>query len=109
MTAPTRRGIVYIAEELRDVAVPGPTRFYGHWESQDPNTLLEQGPGWDEIEDAVTWGRERAPVVLLRLGETEPQVHYSAGDEEPRGIPPPGGIHSWPPGGRSDPESPPPG
>ena len=101
MTEPTRRGIVYVAEELRDFAVPGPTRFCGHWESGNPaDGVLEQGPGWDDIEDAIAWGRERAPVVLLRVGETEPQVHYSAGEEDPSGIPPSGGLQRWPGAGR---------
>jgi hypothetical protein len=92
-----RHGIVYIAEELSDAVVPGPTRFYGHWEADDRGGVLEQGPGWEDVEAAIEWGRARAPVVILRLGEAAPQTHYSAGEQDPEGLPPPGGIARWPP------------
>ncbi|HYZ76397.1 MAG TPA: hypothetical protein VE596_03390 [Gaiellaceae bacterium] len=101
MIEPRRRGVVYIAEELKDAVLQGPTRFYGHWESGNPaDGVLDEGPGWDEIEAAIAWGRERAPVVLLRLGETGPQAHYSAGEEDTRGVLPSGGMpRRWPGGG----------
>jgi hypothetical protein len=90
------QGIVYIAEELDDAAVRGPTRYYGHWEAENRGGVLEQGPGWDDVEEAIVWGRARAPVVLLRLGTQAPQTHFSAGHKEPEGIPPPGGLRPWP-------------
>ena len=96
------RGVVYIAEELADAAVPGPTRYYGHWEADDREGLLEQGPGWDDVEEAIAWGRARAPVVLLRLGRNVPQRHFSAGEKAPEGIRPPGGIERWPSGRGSE-------
>lgn len=43
--------------------------------------LLEGGPGWPTAELAVAWGRERADVVLIRIGV--PGTYYSAGDSEP--------------------------
>lgn len=92
-----RHGIVYIAEELANAVLTGPTRFYGHWEAEQAGGVLEQGPGWDDVEAAVAWARARAPVVVLRLGEAEPQKFYSAGEKEPDGVPPPGGMERWPP------------
>ncbi len=41
--------------------------------------VLEQGPGWDDIEEAIRWGRERAPKVFVRIGGKA----YSAGEEDP--------------------------
>lgn len=34
---------------------------------------------FDDVEDAIAWGRERPPIVLVRLGSTEAGV-YSAGE-----------------------------
>src|SRR5919109_3525538 len=90
------RGIVYIAEELADAVVPGPTRYYGHWEADNAGGVLEQGAGWDDIDAAVAWGIARAPTVLLRLGPHAPQTHYWAGEKEPQGVPPRGGVQPWP-------------
>ena len=77
--ASEKQGIVYIAErEFVDVE---PHLYYGHWESTaaaGPG-VLEQGPGWDDIEEAIRWGRERAPKVFVRIGGKA----YSAGEEDP--------------------------
>ena len=83
-----RRGIVYIAQDLDE---RGERRdfFSGHWELPDPPTSLEHGPGWTDAEEALAWGRERAPVVLVRLGSQ----YYSAGDAEPEGK----NLPRWPP------------
>lgn len=35
--------------------------------------------GFDDVDEAIAWGRERAPMVLVRLGTTEAGV-YSAGE-----------------------------
>jgi hypothetical protein len=71
-------------------------RFFGHWEGviDGRPTFFEQGPGWNEVEDAVAWGRERSRRVLVRFGLGDP-VHYSAGEEpfEPGDIV----IRPWPP------------
>ena len=76
-----RRGTVYIGD------APGlnPPRYDGYWEAGDyrggddegPHGVLEYGPEWDDPDAAVEWGRARANVVIVRIGE----VHYSAGDE----------------------------
>jgi hypothetical protein len=77
-----KHGIVYIAawpeQWLQDWADDTP-RYHGHWESgTDPAQMLEDGPGWDDPEEAIRWGRERASLVSIRIGETI----YSAGDED---------------------------
>jgi hypothetical protein len=69
-------GIVYLARS--DSAHDTP-RFTGHWDRGEPPEILEQGPGWDDLHDAVAWGNERAPRVLVRLGGTEDTI-YSAGE-----------------------------
>ena len=72
-----RYGVVYLAEDP-ERELP----FYGHWENVNPPAMLEEGPGWATPAEAVTWGRERAQVVLLRLWLRR---YFSAGDQEPRG------------------------
>jgi hypothetical protein len=72
-----RHGIVYLAED--DGADP---RFGGYWDNGVPPAMLEQGPGWTNAASAVAWGRERAPVVLIRLGHDR---SFSAGDRQPLG------------------------
>lgn len=71
---PDREGIVYIS---RDIGEAGQS-FVGHWERGDPPKMLEEGPGWDDPEHAIAWGRERADRVLIRLGDDETSI-YSAG------------------------------
>lgn len=58
-------GIVHIAENDAD----SPHRFTGYWESelQGRRFFVEQGPEWDDPDEAVAWGRERAPKVVVRL------------------------------------------
>jgi hypothetical protein len=75
-----RRGTVYIGARSRN----NPPRFTGYWEAEDyfgrdetPPGLLERGPGWEDPDEAIKWGRDRATVVIVRIGNT----HYSAGDE----------------------------
>jgi hypothetical protein len=45
--------------------------------------LLEQSGPWDDVEQALAWARERAPVVLLRLPRNSAYEYFSAGDEQP--------------------------
>jgi hypothetical protein len=71
-----RLGIVYIARSYPPWNKP---RFTGHWDRGEPPEMLEQGPGWDDLHDAVAWGTARAPRVLVRLGATEDTI-YSAGE-----------------------------
>jgi hypothetical protein len=79
--ATRKHGIVYIAD-LGEDGWPKDSggRYVGHWDDgREPAQILEDGPGWDDAEEAISWGRERAPKVFVRVG---PQV-YSAGDEDP--------------------------
>jgi hypothetical protein len=90
---PRRHGIVYIAEEAPDEGVPSlAPRFRGHWEALDPPRLIEAGPGWETADSAITWGRSRADVVLIRIGM--PGTYYSAGEEPPPREEP---LPIWPP------------
>src|SRR5215208_380595 len=47
-----------------------PFRIEGHWEPPGEGPEFEEGPGWNTAEEAIAWGRKRAPVVLLRLHES---------------------------------------
>jgi hypothetical protein len=67
---------VYIA---RSYPARDNPRFTGYWDRWDPPEMLEQGPGWDDLHDAVAWGNARAPRVVVRLGATEDAI-YSAGE-----------------------------
>jgi hypothetical protein len=77
------RSVVFIAEDPWAGEDDSP-RFYGHWEAAEvgSNELLEQGPGWDDADEAIAWGRERASIVLIRVGPM-PQRYFSAGLEQP--------------------------
>jgi len=62
-------------------------RFYGHFERDD--RLIEE---FDDLsaEEAIAWGRERAEVVLIRMGDSD---YYSAGQSNPD----PEEYEPWPP------------
>jgi hypothetical protein len=89
-----RRGTVYIGDSSGL-----PPRYDGYWEAGDyfnpddgPHGVLEYGDEWDDANAAVEWGRSRATVVIVRIGD----VHYSAGevlalDEADEPLP------AWPP------------
>jgi hypothetical protein len=57
---------------------------------------------FENVDDAIAWARERAPMVLVRLGPTEDKV-YSAGERRAtRDLPEHGGADlrpypEWPP------------
>ena len=70
-----RLGIVHIASAPEP---NGPT-YTGYWDRGDPPEMLEQGPGWDDVEEAIAWARERAPHVLVRVGSDDTTI-YSAGE-----------------------------
>ena len=77
-----KHGIVYIADWpeqwLEEWEFDTP-RYNGYWDSgTEPAKMLEDGPGWDDVEEAIRWGCERAPLVSVRIGTTI----YSAGDED---------------------------
>jgi hypothetical protein len=76
-----RKGVVYISQWLDDAMQPVDW-FILHWEDPNatPAVFYEQGPGFSTADEAIRWGRERARVVLIRVGPS-PQVYYSAGDD----------------------------
>lgn len=76
-----RRGAVYILDLWGDGVREG-DRYVGYWASapEGPSEVLEQGPGWGDADDALTWGRERSDRVLVRVGG---QI-YTAGNEDYR-------------------------
>lgn len=54
-------GVVYILEA-------GPTdRFTGYWQAEvdGEEAIIEVGPGWDIVDEAISWGRFRATVVVV--------------------------------------------
>jgi hypothetical protein len=79
------KGVVFISEDPWAEEFDSP-RFTGHWEASEggSNELVENGPGWDSPEDAIAWGRQRAPIVLIRVGPF-PQRYFSAGVQQPPG------------------------
>ena len=62
-----KQGIVYIVDLLADFPdgplAEGGHRYTGYWDITGPDDPdeIEQGPGWDAAEEAIRWGRERAP------------------------------------------------
>jgi hypothetical protein len=94
--------VVYISS-ADDVGSPGRSyselgRWRGHVESYQDDQYREVGKSgrgndcWDTVEEAIVWARERASIVLVRIGNT----HYSAGatraeDDENEPLP------VWPP------------
>lgn len=72
---------------------PEEPEYGGHWEVDEPRPHIEEeGPGWDDVEEAIAWGRERAPKVMVILGDE----YYSAGEEQA------GTAPEWPPPGWKD-------
>jgi hypothetical protein len=53
--------------------------FIGHRESENGH-FLEASPveSWADVQEAIAWGRSRAPLVVVRLGNTADTL-YSAG------------------------------
>jgi hypothetical protein len=96
-----RKGTVYISQWLDDAMQPVDW-FILHWEDPNatPAVFYEEGPGFSTADEAIWWGRERARVVLIRVGPS-PQVYYSAGDDspesvEPEGVEPHPPVPPWP-------------
>jgi hypothetical protein len=55
-------------------------RFTGHREHED-GSFAEASPveAWNDVEEAIKWGRTHAPMVVVRLGNTLDTL-YSAGE-----------------------------
>jgi hypothetical protein len=54
--------------------------FHAHVESYKDDHYEEAGGSFDDADAAITWARERAPIVLVRLGGTH-DTFFSAGLE----------------------------
>jgi hypothetical protein len=58
-----------------------------YWDSlpeEEPPFAIEQGPRTRSLDEAVAWGRERTPRVLVRP-QLDTGEYYWAGAEEPTG------------------------
>jgi hypothetical protein len=53
--------------------------FAAHWEDES-GQHFKQGPENVPVEDAIAWGRARAPVVLVNVGDKS--TPFSAGDAD---------------------------
>ena len=74
-----RRGVVWLAQdEVLGTGRPG--EFFGYWEAEVDGPVLEEVEGLRTTDDALSWGRARAPCVLIRLARSG---YYSAGDNAP--------------------------
>lgn len=74
-----RTGTVFIAWHEDDLC------YSGYWDSfPDGDQPLEDAPRSTSLDEAVSWGRERTPRVLIRP-ESDPGEYYWAGLGEPLG------------------------
>ena len=84
-TADGRRGTLFVLED----DPPTRIRWFCHWDGAP-------APGFDNLDDAVSWGLERARTVVVRTLGT---VFYWAGDRPADwgdyGLE--GGLRAWPP------------
>lgn len=85
-----KRGIVFIAEDDDGIGLLSGL-FSAHWEPDGPDGL-EDGPQAVSAEEAIAWGRTRADVVLIRVGE---EGYRSAGVRQPAS----GNLPEWPAAG----------
>jgi hypothetical protein len=99
---PARRGTVYIAPSAGfagdgRMVDPATASFWVSWQDEDAREGLED----DEIvgaEAAIVWGRERADVVVIRLGHRG-DTYFSAGAVHPRPEGNETALPIWPPDG----------
>jgi hypothetical protein len=74
------------ARRPQDAAVH-PPHYLCYWEGlADDSGLLENGPNFDDLHDALTWARRRSDNIVVRPS-WDPDVHYWAGQG-----PPPDGL-----------------
>lgn len=64
-----KRGTVYIS---RNACPSGDTEepsWGGYWEQEPdgPPAMVERGPGWDSLKDALMWAQERSDRVVVLL------------------------------------------
>ncbi len=81
-----RQGVVRISEQM-SVGLPW-HRYTASWQpapdAPAETFYSEEGPGWNDVELAVAWGRQRAPIVYVRLGEGLSEI-YNAGEKDDGG------------------------
>jgi len=79
-------GVVPIGQEFK-VELPW-HRYSASWQPQPDGPAetfyYEDGPGWNDVEEAVRCGRRRAPIVYVRIGEGWSDV-YNAGERDDDG------------------------
>jgi hypothetical protein len=85
-------GTVFISDDPFPLRRGRPPGVHCHWEGERDGrpVFLEDGPAGLNVEGAVAWGRERAPLVLVRLGGSR---YFSAGTEDPSDE----ALPRWPP------------
>jgi hypothetical protein len=73
-------GTVFIAWDPQD------SEYWAYWDSMPDGDVgpLEEGPRTSSIDEVVSWGRKRAPRVLIRP-EADPGEYHWAGEGEPLG------------------------
>ena len=81
-------GVVYVDEEHPQFVPTG--RFSAVWGSATGEWLAEAEDLFEDVEEAIDWGRERAPVVLVAelpvsLSSVPTYEIRSAGDDDPPG------------------------
>jgi hypothetical protein len=83
--ADRRRGTLFVFED----DPPARPRWFCHWDGVS-------APGFENLDDAVSWGLERARTVIVR---TLGSVLYWAGDRpsDGRDYDLDGGLRAWPP------------
>src|SRR6187402_2599474 len=78
-----RQGVVRVREELQ-VELPW-HKYTATWQPGHDGPFerfySEDGPGWNDIEEAITWARHRAPIVYVRLGQGLSEI-YNAGEQD---------------------------
>jgi hypothetical protein len=80
-----RQGVVRVREEMR-VELPW-HRYTASWQPNPDAPVpavpfyFEDGPGWNDIEEAIEWARRRAPIVYVRLGPGLREA-YNAGEKD---------------------------
>jgi hypothetical protein len=75
-------GTVFLAWNADGAQDP---HYFGYWDSMPdliPSIPIEEAPNTRSLSEAVAWGRQRTPRVLIRP-ESDPDEYYWAGTGEP--------------------------
>jgi len=78
-----RQGVVRLREEVQ-VELPW-HRYTASWQPSpdgpEESFYSVDGPGWNEVEEAIKWARRHAPIVYVRLGQGLSEI-YNAGESD---------------------------